>query len=199
MAKHYEAAKSHVKNDEKSITYHFSTMFATSCPLSSPTGLVTTKRLTTYTKSSSVVGGITNRRTRREARSSKQKAASPTLYHMAKTASAAAPRPKIDWLLSTGAALAVFCAGLLVVVADAPLPDVAEPDEPPEGDVLPALLPLLVPEPEPELDAWPGLRFSAALAASSVKACMVFAPDVGLWYVNFDWYYLCPRRCVRTR
>lgn len=71
----------------------------------------------------------------------------------------------------------MFCAGLLVEVPDAPLPDVAEPDEPAEGDVVPVPLPPLVPEP----DACPGLRFSVALAARSVKACMVFAPDVGLW------------------
>lgn len=54
----------------------------------------------------------------------------------------------MDWLLSTGAALAVFCAGPLVVVPDAPLPDVAEPDEPAEGDVVPVPLPPLVPEPD---------------------------------------------------
>jgi hypothetical protein len=123
----------------------------------------------------------------REKQSSIKKAAPQSLYHMAKTASAAALRLKIDWLLSTGAALAVFCAGLLVVVPDAPLPDVPEPDEPAEGDVVPVPLPPLVPdpepepEPEPEPDAWPGLRFSVALAASSVNACMVFAPDAGLW------------------
>lgn len=96
---------------------------------------------------------------------------------MAKTASAAAPRLKTDWLLSTGAALAVFCAGL-VVVPDAPLPDVAEPDEPAEGEVVPVPLPPLVPVPEP--DAWPGLKFSDAWAASAVKASMVFSPDAGL-------------------
>lgn len=88
-------------------------------------------------------------------------------------AKAAAPRLKSDWLLTTGAALAVFCAGL-PVVPDAPLPSVGEPADP-EGDVVP----LLLPEPEPA--AWPGLRFSAAFAASAVKACMVFSPDVGLY------------------
>lgn len=69
---------------------------------------------------------------------------------MAKMARAAAPRLKTDWLCSPGAALTVFCAGLPVVVPDAPLPDVAEPDEPAEGDVVPVPLPPLVPEPEPE-------------------------------------------------
>ena len=39
-------------------------MYAASCQPSSPTKLETTKRLITYTKASSVVGGITNRRTR---------------------------------------------------------------------------------------------------------------------------------------
>lgn len=47
---------------------------------------------------------------------------------------------------------------------DAPLPNVAEPDEPAEGDVvsvpLPPLVPVPVPEPEP--DACPGLMFSDA-------------------------------------
>lgn len=99
---------------------------------------------------------------------------------MAKTARAAAPRLKTDWLLSTGAALTVFCAGL-VVVPDAPLPDVAEPDEPAEGDVVPVPLPPLVLVPVPEPEAWPGLRFSDAWAASAVKACMVFSPDAGLY------------------
>lgn len=58
---------------------------------------------------------------------------------------------------------------------DAPLPNVEEPEDP-EDDEVPVPLPLVVPEP----DAWPGLRFSAALAASAVNACTVFSPEVGL-------------------
>jgi hypothetical protein len=35
-------------------------------------------------------------------------------------------------------------------------------------------------EPEPEPAAWPGLRFSVALAARATKADMVLLPDAGL-------------------
>jgi hypothetical protein len=63
-------------------------------------------------------------------------------------------------------------------VPDAPLPSVGEPGDPEEGDVVPEPLPPAVPEPAP----WPGLRFSAALAARAVNACMVFSPDAGLLF-----------------
>jgi hypothetical protein len=82
MAKHCHRARLHVKIDEKSITYHFSTMRVASCQPSSPTGLETTKRLVTYTKASSVVGGITNRRIRtRKAVLNKQSSTSIPLPH----------------------------------------------------------------------------------------------------------------------
>ena len=53
-----------------------------------------------------------------------------------------------------------FCAGLLLVL-DAPLLSVGEPEDPEEGDVVPLPLPLPPvvsepePEPEPELDPEP--------------------------------------------
>ena len=88
-----------------------------------------------------------------------------------------------------GAALAVFCAGALVV-PDAPAPSVAVPDaaaeEPelvpePEPLPLPPVVPEPVPEPEPLPAAWPGERFSVAFAASAEKADIVFSPEAGLF------------------
>lgn len=118
----------------------------------------------------------------------------PQIYHSANAATAAAPRlTSADGLpRTTGAALAVFCAGALVV-PDAPAPRVAVPDaaaEEPEPVPEPLPLPPVVPEPEPEPvpepvpvplpAAWPGLRFSVAFAASAEKADIVFSPDAGL-------------------
>lgn len=109
-----------------------------------------------------------------------------TLYHSANAARAAAPRLTSEELPRTGAALAVFCAGALVV-PDAPAPRVAVPDAPAAEEPVPVPLPPVVPEPVPEPPvpvplpaAWPGLRFSVAFAASAVKADIVFSPDVGL-------------------
>lgn len=131
-----------------------------------------------------------------ESNKKKQHPSQPWLYHSANAATAAAKRlTSEDGLPRTGAALAVFCAGALVV-PDAPAPRVAVPDAPAaeEPEPVPEPAPPAVPEPEPEPlpeppvpvplpAAWPGLRFSVAFAASAVKADIVFSPDAGLLFM----------------
>jgi hypothetical protein len=95
---------------------------------------------------------------------------------------AAAARPKKDELPSTGAALVVCCAGPPPEPdgATGTLPVVPEGEEPP----LPPLPPLPDEGPdgvfEPAPTAWPGLRFSGAVAASARKEDIVLFPEAGL-------------------
>jgi hypothetical protein len=94
---------------------------------------------------------------------------------------AAAPRPKNDWLLKLDATLALCWAGLDPEGEIGRLPPVVPEGELPPLPPLPPFEPdglFCVPEPEP--DAWPGLRFSDAWAARLMKDCMVLLPDAGL-------------------
>jgi hypothetical protein len=105
------------------------------------------------------------------------------VYNITNAAKAAAPRPKNDWLPSAGAALVVCCAGLI------PEPDGATGTLPvvpvvPEGEEEPPFAPLPEDGPdgvfEPAPAAWPGLRFSGAVAARATKEVIVLLPEAGL-------------------
>jgi hypothetical protein len=78
--------------------------------------------------------------------------------------------------------LALCCAGALEPEGEM---GVLPPDVVPEGEEPPS--PPAEPEPEPEPDppAWPGLRFSVAVAARAVKADIVLLPVAGLSYISF--------------
>jgi hypothetical protein len=101
---------------------------------------------------------------------------------MANAAKAAAPRPKKDWLPSAGAALVVCCAGrpLEADGATGTLPVVPEGEEPPFAPFAP--LPDEGPDGvfEPAPTAWPGLKFSGAVAARATKEVIVLLPEAGL-------------------
>lgn len=99
-------------------------------------------------------------------------------YSIANAATAAAPRPKNDWLLNPDAELAVCCAGLETEGEGGRLP-AAPPAPPPLLGVVPDGPEGVLP-PAPEPAAWPGLRFSEAWAASAVKPATVLLPDAGL-------------------
>ena len=86
-------------------------------------------------------------------------------------ATAAAARPNNDGVLRPEATLVVCCAGGAAVLL-ASVPEL-DPPEPLEGEI--GVLPL-----ELEPGACPGLKFSAAWAASATKACIVLLPDAGL-------------------